>query len=191
MTASSEIGTAPKRGVLHVLTGRPERPYANPYTAGALLGIVLFLSFFITGNGLGASGGLNRMIVFVEDLIVPAHIDRTPYLIEMAGGVRNALDSWVVFVAFGALVGGFASGWFNGRLKAETKKGPRISVRTRWATAFIGGAIMGYGARFARSCTSGQALSGGATLSVGSWALMMCIFASAYALAYFVRRLWT
>jgi len=50
---------------------------------------------------------------------------------------------------------------------------------------------MGYGARFARGFTPGQALSGGATLSVGSWALMMCIFASAYALAYFVRRLWT
>jgi len=131
MTANSEMGTAPKRGLLGALTGRPERPYTNPYTAGALLGIVLFLSFFITGNGLGASGGLNRMIVFVEDLIAPAHIDRTPYLIEMAGGVRNALDSWVVFVALGALVGGFASGWFNGRLKAETKKGPRISVRTR------------------------------------------------------------
>lgn len=191
MTANSDMRPSPKRGLLHALTGRPEKPYANPYAAGAFLGIVLFLSFFITGNGLGASGGLNRMIVFVEDLIAPAHIDRTPYLIEMAGGMRNALDSWVVFVAVGALVGGFASGWFNGRLKAETKKGPRISVRTRWATAFVGGAIMGYGARFARGCTSGQALSGGATLSVGSWALMMCIFASAYALAYFVRRLWT
>jgi hypothetical protein len=56
--------------------------------------------------------------------------------------------------------------------------------------AFLGGTIMGYGARFARGCTSGQALSGGATLSVGSWALMFAIFGGAYALAYFVRRLW-
>jgi uncharacterized protein len=191
MTASSDIRTIPKRGLLHALTGRPERPYANSYLAGGLLGIVLFLSFFLTGNGLGASGGLNRMLVFVEDLIAPGHIDRTPYLIEMAGGARNALDSWVVFVALGALVGGFVSGYFNGRLKVETKKGPRISVRTRWATAFLGGTIMGYGARFARGCTSGQALSGGATLSLGSWALMFAIFGSGYALAYFVRRLWT
>jgi hypothetical protein len=42
----------------------------------------------------------------------------------------------------------------------------------------------------ARGCTSGQALSGGATLSAGSWALMMCIFAGAYALAYFLRKFW-
>ena len=40
---------------------------------------------------------------------------------------------------------------------------------------------MGYGARFARGCTSGQALSGGATLSVGSWAFMFAVFAGAYA----------
>ena len=57
--------------------------------------------------------------------------------------------------------------------------------------AFIGGAIMGYGARFARGCTSGQALSGGATLAAGSWALMFAIFEGGYALAYFVRKLWT
>ena len=34
------------------------RPYVNPYLAGTLLGVVLFLSFFITGGGLGASGAL-------------------------------------------------------------------------------------------------------------------------------------
>jgi uncharacterized membrane protein YedE/YeeE len=56
--------------------------------------------------------------------------------------------------------------------------------------AFIGGTIMVYGARLARGCTSGQALSGGATLAAGSWLLMFGIFASAYALAYFVRKLW-
>jgi hypothetical protein len=32
---------------------------------------VLFLAFFITGNGLGASGGLNCYIVFIEDLVAP------------------------------------------------------------------------------------------------------------------------
>jgi uncharacterized membrane protein YedE/YeeE len=78
----------------------------------------------------------------------------------------------------------------NGRLKPETGKGPRISTRTRWVMAFLGGSFMGFGARMARGCTSGQALSGGAVLSVGSWAFMFAVFAGAYALAYFVRRLW-
>ena len=57
--------------------------------------------------------------------------------------------------------------------------------------ALLGGVFMGFGARLARGCTSGQALSGGAVLSVGSWAFMLAVFAGGYALAYSVRRLWT
>ncbi len=169
---------------------RPTKPYVHPYLGGTLLGIVLFLAFFITGNGLGSSGGVNRIVVFIEDLVAPEHVDRTAYLLKMAGGGVNPLDDWIVFVTVGAVIGGFLSGWWHGRLKIETNKGPRITVRQRWALAFIGGAIMGYGARLARGCTSGQALSGGATLAAGSWALMFAIFGGAYALAYFLRKVW-
>lgn len=169
---------------------RPTQRYVHPYLGGVLLGAVLFLAFFLTGNGLGASGGLNRMVVYVEDLIVPEHVDRTSYLLKLAGGDKDPLDDWIVPLVFGTLVGGFASGWFNGRLQVKTNKGPNVSVRQRWLMAFVGGAIMGYGARLARGCTSGQALSGGAVLSVGSWAFMLAVFGGAYALAYFVRKLW-
>jgi uncharacterized membrane protein YedE/YeeE len=178
--------TAPARS----LSARRARPYLHPYLGGILLGIVLFLAFFITGNGLGASGGMNRIVVLFEDFLFPAHIDRTPYLISMAGGDRNPLESWVVFVTIGTVLGGFVSGLIHGRVKLETIKGPNTRTSTRWIMAFIGGALMGYGARLARGCTSGQALSGGATLSVGSWAFMLAVFAGAYLLAYFVRKLW-
>lgn len=169
---------------------RVARDYINPYYAGILLGIVLFIAFLLTGNGLGASGGMNRIVVVVEDAIFPEHVNRVPYLISMAGGNRNPLDSWVVFVTVGTVIGGFLAGFLNGRLKLETNKGPRISAPMRWSMAFVGGIFMGYGARFARGCTSGQALSGGAVLSVGSWAFMLAVFAGAYALAYFLRRAW-
>lgn len=169
---------------------RVEKPYANPYFAGLLLGVVLFLAFFFTGNGLGASGGMNRLLVVVEDAVAPGHVDRVPYLIDMAGGDKNPLDSWVVFITLGTILGGFASGWRNGRVRLEVVRGPRVSVNLRLVTAFVGGALMGYGARLARGCTSGQALSGGAVLSVGSWAFMFAVFAGGYLLAYFVRRLW-
>lgn len=170
--------------------GRVAKPYVNPYLAGILLGLVLFLSFFLTGNGLGASGGMNRILVWFEDLVVPGHVDRTSYLLTMAGGVTNPLDNWVVFVTIGTVIGGFVSGWWHGRLKVETVRGPSVPVRLRWVMAFIGGALMGYGARMARGCTSGQALSGGAVLSVGSWAFMFAVFAGGYAVAYFVRKFW-
>ncbi len=172
------------------LFNRPEKAFVHPYLGGALLGIVLFLAFLLTGNGLGASGGLNRYVAFLEDLVAPEHVDRVSYLLKMAGGDKNPLDDWIVFIATGVIIGGFLSGWLHGRLKVETGKGPNISVRQRWLLAFVGGAIMGYGARLARGCTSGQALSGGAVLSVGSWAFMFAVFAGAYMLAYFVRKIW-
>ena len=189
MTASNPA--KPKTGFsLKSIFQRPEKAYVHPYLGGALLGVVLFMAFLLTSNGLGASGGLNRLTAAVEDLVVPGHIDRTPYLLKLAGGSANPLDDWTVPMVFGVLAGGAISGILNGRFKFELNKGPNVSSRTRLFMAFTGGAIMAYGARMARGCTSGQALSGGATLSVGSWVLMMCIFASAYALAYFVRKFW-
>ena len=171
-------------------TKRVAKAYTNPYLAAILLGLVLFSAFFVTGNGLGASGGLNRILVFFEDLIAPGHIDRTPDLIAMAGGDKNPLDSWIVFLTVGTVIGGCVSGMIHGRVKLETNRGPRVPVRLRWVMAFIGGALMGFGARYARGCTSGQALSGGAVLSVGSWAFMFAVFGGAYALAYSLRKLW-
>jgi uncharacterized membrane protein YedE/YeeE len=166
------------------------KPYLNPYVAGALLGLVLFAAFFVTGHGLGASGGINRFVVSVQDKVAPDHVDRTPYLLKMAGGDTNPLDHWIVMVTLGVLVGGFVSGMLHRRMQVATGRGPRISVGTRWALALLGGTIVGYGARLARGCTSGQALSGGAVLSVGSWAFMFAVFAGGYALAWFVRKAW-
>jgi hypothetical protein len=189
-TAPAKTKRTLKRINLRSLFTRPTKPYIHPYLGGALLGTVLFLAFLLTRNGLGASGGMNRVVALVEDAAVPGHIDRTPYLLKLAGGNKNPLDDWSVPVVFGALIGGFTSGLLNGRLKVEINKGPRISNRTRLILAFTGGAIMAYGARMARGCTSGQGLSGGATLAAGSWALMMLIFGGGYALAYFMRKAW-
>ena len=169
---------------------RPEKAYVQPYCDGAVLGVVLFRAFLLTGNGLGSSGATSRLDAALVDLVAPAHVDNTPYLLKMAGGDKNPLDDWIVPVFFGALLGGFASGARNGRLKLTTTKGPNVSNKTRWVMSFLGGVIFLYGARLARGCTSGQALSGGATLAAGSWVIMLCIFGGAYGLAWFVRKLW-
>ena len=164
--------------------------YWNPYLGGVLLGLVLFASFFVAGHGLGASGGVNRIVVAVEDVVAPEHVDRVPYLAELAGADRDPLQHWIVWEVAGILLGGFVSGLLRGRVRLQTYHGPQIRPGTRWAFAFLGGLLMGYGARLARGCTSGQALSGGAVLSVGSWAFMLAVFAGGYGLAWFVRRLW-
>ena len=187
---TATISKKEKTSLLKRVFNRSRKEYTNPYLGGILLGIVLFLSFFLTGNGLGASGTLSRFAVFIEDLIAPGHVDRTPYLLKMAGGSKNPLDDWIVFVTIGTLLGGFISGIIHGRTKFETTKGPNISNRKRWVLAFFGGILFTFGARMARGCTSGQALSGGASLSAGSWVVMFAIFGGAYGLAYFLRKVW-
>jgi uncharacterized membrane protein YedE/YeeE len=166
------------------------KPYINPYLAAVLLGLVLFFAFFLTGNGLGASGSLNRVVIGVIDLFFPDHVNQTKSMAEIAGGDKNPFQHWIILLTCGTLMGGFLSGWANKRIRLETLKGPNISDKMRWFLAFSGGALMGFGARLARGCTSGQALSGGAVLSAGSWAFMFAVFAGAYLLAYSLRKAW-
>jgi hypothetical protein len=170
---------------------RGPRPYLDPYLAGALLGVVLFLAFLLTGGGLGASGALSHVMAGVAKWISPGHVDRVAYLADMAGGPRNPWHTSGVYMLVGTALGGLASGLLHRRARVEIRKGPRISNGARLALAFGGGLVMAYGARLARGCTSGQALSGGAVLSVGSWAFMLSVFAGGYAVAWFLRRLWT
>jgi hypothetical protein len=171
-------------------TQTPPRPYINPYIAGTLLGLVLFASFYLTGGGLGASAAMSRIQTGVVAWFAHDHVNRVAYFADFAGGHRSAWNHYSIFMLVGTALGGLASGLVNRRVKLETRKGPNISVHSRWLFAVLGGAIMGFGARLARGCTSGQALSGGAVLSVGSWAFMFAVFGGAYALAWFVRRLW-
>lgn len=169
--------------------GRTER-YIDPYLAGALLGLVLFGAYALTGSGLGASGAINRVQLAVLKIFAPGHIDTVKHFAATAGGDRRPLLDPSVGMLLGTLVGGLLSGLLHGRVRFELRKGPRASARTRLVLAFVGGGIMGFGARLARGCTSGQALSGGATLSVGSFAFMFSIFGAGYALAWFLRKQW-
>jgi uncharacterized membrane protein YedE/YeeE len=164
--------------------------YINPYLGGALLGLVLFLAFFITGNGLGASGAINQVQIGVIKTIAPAHVDQVSYFAQTGGGNKNPLAHTSVLMLLGTFAGGMLSGLINRRFKPELRKGPKAKTVTRIILAFSGGAIMGFGARMARGCTSGQALSGGAVLSVGSFAFMFAIFGAGYAMAWFLRKQW-
>jgi uncharacterized protein len=167
-----------------------EKKYLNPYLAGIGLGLTLLLAFVVMGRGLGASGGMMSLVAWFMSLISPEHVNSNTYLAEYAGKNAAPFRNWLVYEILGVVVGGFISGFLSGRLKLSTEKGPHISNTVRWVFAFAGGILMGFGARLANGCTSGQALTGGATMALGSWAFMFSVFGGAYALAYFVRKQW-
>lgn len=170
---------------------RTAQKYWNPYLSGIGLGLVLLLAYVIMGRGLGASGAFSSVITAGLNSLAPEHVKSNQFYAEYLGdGTKNPLKDWLVFEVLGVLAGGFISGALAGRLKWVTEKGPRISVKGRWTYAVLGGILMGFGAKLARGCTSGQALTGGAVLNLGSWAFMMAVFAGGYAFAYFMRRQW-
>ena len=159
--------------------------------AGFLLGLVLLASFVVMGRGLGASGAFGSVTAVAMHAVAPAHVQNNPFYSEYFGdGSSNPLKDWLVFEVLGVFVGGLLSGALANRIAVKIEKGPRVSNGWRLVGAFVGGAMMMVGAKFALGCTSGQALTGGAVLNLGSWAFMICVFAGAYALAYFFRRQW-
>ena len=186
------------RKITHIFEKEEEKaevksqPYSNPYLVGLGLGLVLLAAFVIMGRGLGASGAMSTVIAVGVDKIAPEHAANNNFYKEYLGdGTTNPLKDWLVFEVIGVIAGGFISGSLAGRVKKGIEKGPRVSVKKRLIFAFVGGGLMGIGAKLARGCTSGQALSGGAILNLGSWAFMMMVFAGGYAAAYFLRRQWT
>jgi len=167
------------------------KPYWNPYLSGIGLGIVLIIAYVIMGRGLGASGAFSSLVAYAVQLTAPTHAAANQFYAEYLGdGTKNPLKDWLVFEVLGVMAGGLISGLLAGRVKREVAKGPNITVNKRLIFAFMGGTIMGIGAKLARGCTSGQALTGGAVLNLGSWAFMFAVFAGGYAVAYFFRRQW-
>jgi hypothetical protein len=163
--------------------------YWNPYVAGVVLGIVVLAAYATMGHGIGASSASFRVGVAAVNAVAPAHVQQVPALASTVG-TRGALDHWIVFEVIGMVVGGALGAWSAGRLGAEVRRGPTFGSGARIALAVSGGVLMGFAAKLARGCTSGQALSGGALMSVGAWAFMLSVFAGGYGVAWFVRRQW-
>jgi hypothetical protein len=168
---------------------RDPAKFWNPYLAGVALGLVLLTAYVVMGKGLGASGASFRIGVAAVEAVAPAHVARAPALRAVAEH-GSPLDDWLVFEVLGVALGGLVGAYTSGRLSREVLRGPRISASGRIALALGGGVLMGFAAKLARGCTSGQALSGGALLSVGSWVFMFSVFAGGYAVAALVRREW-
>ena len=162
----------------------------NPYVAGTMLGIILLLAMFLSGRGLGASGGLKYCVVSIVGAVDRPHAEESIYYGKYFEEVKRPLKNWLALETLGILVGGFISGAISGRLKLKIEKSSKISNTRRLIFAFLGGLFFVYGAQLARGCTSGAALSGMAVLSVAGFVTMIAIFGSAYIFAWFFRKNW-
>lgn len=171
---------------------RMPAPYINPYLAGVGLGLVLLLTFVWLGHGIGASGAVVSIVTAGVQTVAPSHAASNEFFKNWVGlSPAATLNTWLVLELVGIVAGGALSAWLAGRIEKRMDRGPRIGARARLLNALGGGVVMGFATRLARGCTSGQALTGGAMLNVGSWAFMISLFAGAYLVAWLVRRQWT
>ena len=108
---------------------RSEDGFWNPYLCGVLLGGVLYLSFLITGHGLGASGGLARGVTVALKTVAPGTVNTTAFFAHLGGGDKAVLSNWLVWEILGVLVGGAISGLFAGRFRPGDERSRALCSR--------------------------------------------------------------
>lgn len=154
------------------------KPRWSPYLVGTGIGVLSWITFAGMGKALWTSTTLVRANAYFAK-----------YLVGKPG--IEWQFALVVFLVLGA--------WLAARLSGsrllETvpalwaeRFGPSRAKRA--AGAFVGGAILLFGARLAGGCTSGHALSGGMQLAISSWVFLASMFVAgvATALALYGRR---
>lgn len=167
------------------------KKYMNPYLAGFFLGLVLIVTIYISGRGLGASGAYKSLIVASVENVAPQHFENSAYYTGYAEhNPKGPLGNWLVWEIIGVVIGAFISGILSNRVALQLEKGPNTTNTVRIIGALAGGTLFGFGSQLGRGCTSGSALSGMAVMSFGGIITMLAIFGSAYGLAYFFRKLW-
>ena len=162
--------------------------YWSPVFAGLILGIALFISFVVAGQGMGASGAFARVAaqgVYTIDPSIAQNAYAGKYLKH-----GNALLNWTVIEVAGIFLGGFISALIARRIKPEITRAQGYSPVKRLIFAFVGGILVAVATRLARGCTSGQALDGAATFSVGAWIFMLAAFGAGFFFAFLFKKQW-
>lgn len=162
----------------------------NPYLVGIGIGILSWITFGVMHKALGTSTTIASTPGAVIAIVAPEHVKANAYWAKEFNAEKGKVYfDWqfflVVAMPIGALIGMKLSGEkFKEFVPAlwAWRFGPSKTIR--YSAAFVGGAILLFGARMAGGCTSGHGISGGLQLAVSSWAFFFAMFASGVVTAY-------
>lgn len=162
------------------------KPFWAPLPAGIALGLVLLLTFVLTGHGLGATGASTRLAAWIGLEAAPLQTHANAYLGPMVEG-GNPVSSWISWQVIGVAVGALLAAFLGGRFKVQIDGSRSVGTPRRILTALIGGVLAGFGARVAAGCTSGLGLSGAATLGISAFVFLGTFFAAGLIVNRLVR----
>ena len=164
--------------------------YINPYLGGFLLGILIILALYFSGEGLGSSGGFRDVSVAVINGVSPEYAHSNSYIAPRLESGESPLKTWLVFELLGVIFGAILSAAIFNRLRLMTGKAPHITKKRRLYLALAGGILWGIGTQLGRGCTSGLVLSGMAVNSLSGYLGLIGIFGFGYIFAYIFRSIW-
>lgn len=156
----------------------------SPYAVGIGIGVLSWLTWLISGKPLGCSTSFARSAGMIEKMVWGEQVSLKPYYQE----VKPVAD-WQWMLVLGMVIGSFLSSLLSGDFEL-------VWIPSRWATAFssgigsrvivafLGGVLLGFGARWADGCTSGHGISGTMLLAVSSWISAICFFIGGIVAAY-------
>ena len=153
----------------------PDKPYWPAWAAGIALGVVLLMTFVLTGHGLGATGFTTRLSAWLGDEVMPKWTLANDYLGPMVEN-GSVLSSWITWQVLGVFLGAFVSALLARRIAWRIEGASSAGTVGRLLKALAGGIFAGFGARIAAGCTSGVGLSGAAVLSVAGFVFLGAFF---------------
>lgn len=161
----------------------------SPYLVGTLIGLLSMATFYFSNKPLSVSTAYARLAGLVGNLFSHGHTGNLKYYQD-----KKPKIEWGVMLMLGMILGAFIAAVTGGEITAawvpalwQERFGPAVAPRL--GMAFVGGAVMAYGARLAGGCTSGHGISGALQLSVSSWIALACFFVAAVATAHVLYRL--
>jgi uncharacterized membrane protein YedE/YeeE len=160
----------------------------SPYVVGVGIGVLSWFAFVTANQPLGVSTAFEHTSAFLIETAAPAATERNEYFQANAPKIN-----WGWMLVVGVFLGALLSAWWSGDRTNSTV--PALwesrfgsSAAKRLAAAFLGGALMLFGARLAGGCTSGHAISGGLQLAASSWLFTVTFFAVAIAASQLLYR---
>ena len=140
------------------------------YVIGPLMGLLVVLTYALLNKRLGVSGSYTQVRMFLLGRVVTEPW-RVWFFVGIVGGAT------LTSILRGGSTVGFDYGAL-GRLLPLTAIVPIL---------FAGGALIGFGARWAEGCTSGHGLAGIPSRSPASFAAAATFFGAAVCVTFFVH----
>lgn len=158
---------------------------ASPYAIGAALGLLNTFAFATAKRGLGVTTAFESTAALAGQRVAPDALNVNAYIAKRE---ETPKIDWESLVVVGILGGSYLAARATSErpMQALPARWTRRFGHSRWkryGSAFAGGAVMMFGARMAKGCTSGHAITGTSQLALSSWVFSPVMFATAAAVA--------